>query len=101
MKKKKFDLYLGEVRIPADGSLNSFFSSGGTSYGIRSGAGSTYAAYREGKITLAQFLTDFDRELPFIPLNWQKGMAAFQRSCHQITPGLLDPYDGVENWEMY
>ena len=102
VKKKKFDLYLGEVRIPADGSLNSFFSSsGGTSYGIRSGAGSTYAAYREGKITLAQFLTDFDRELPFIPLNWQKGMAAFQRSCHQITPGLLDPYDGVENWEMY
>lgn len=102
VKKKQFDLYLGEVRIPADGSLHSFFSSsGGTAYGIRSGAGSSYSAYRAGKMTLTQFLADFDRELPFIPLNWQKGMAAFQRSCHQITPGLLDPYNGIEAWKTY
>ena len=52
-------------------------------------------------MTLAQFLADFDKELPFIPLNWQKGMAAFKRSCRQITPGLLDPYNGIEAWKTY
>lgn len=102
VKAKKFDLYLGEVRIPADGSLHSFFSTGGgTAYGIRSNAKTAYTAYRAGKMTLAQFLADFDKELPFIPLNWQKGMAAFKRSCRQITPGLLDPYDGVDTWKTY
>ena len=99
----KYDLYLGEVRLPADGSLASFFQKdGGTSFGIdfEGTAAKAYARYRKGDITLAGFLDIFQQTLPFIPLNLQKGMAVFHRSYRHITPSVLDPYYGLGNWDI-
>ncbi|MBP3388423.1 MAG: hypothetical protein J6K98_00950 [Clostridia bacterium] len=103
IEKGSFDLYLGEVRLPADGSLRSFFKKGGgTSYGIKTAGtcATAYTSYLAGDVTLAQFLKTFGQELPFIPLNWQKGMAAFKRSYQNITPGVLDPYYGLGSWDI-
>ncbi len=103
VERGKYDLYLGEVRLPADGSLSCFFEEdGGTSFGIdvEASAAKAYVRYRKGTVSLAEFLDIFQKELPFIPLNWQKGMAVFKRSYRHITPSVLDPYDGLGYWDI-
>ncbi|MBQ7302116.1 MAG: hypothetical protein IJW89_00850 [Clostridia bacterium] len=103
VKDGKYDLYLGEVRLPADGSLACFFTEdGGASFGIdtESTVAVYYTRYRKGTVSLAEFLDVFQQKLPFIPLNWQKGMAAFKRSYRHITPSVLDPYYGLGNWDI-
>ena len=103
IKKGSFDLYLGEVKLPADGSLRSFFKSGGgTSYGVKTAGtcANAYGSYLTGALSLKEFLTVFGQELPFIPLNWQKGMVAYRRSYQNITPSVLDPYYGLSDWDI-
>ena len=101
LKKGEFDLYLGEVRLPANMSLSSFFSAGGAAaYGIKSGsATAAYQKYLSGESTLADFCTAFAADMPYIPLCWRQGMAAHGRSLTGITPTGFDIYYGLETWK--
>ena len=66
-----FDLYLGEVKLPASMSLSAFFAAdGGASFGIDP-ASSVCASYNDlcaGEVEMATFLKVFSQELPFLPL---------------------------------
>ena len=66
-----FDLYLGEVKEPANMSLSAFFSEdGGAHYGIdlSGGASVSYRDLLSGGVEMATFIKVFSQEAPFLPL---------------------------------
>lgn len=98
--KGNFDLYLGEIRLPADMSLQPFLQGGNASYGISGGgaAAQAYAQYLSGGLTLQQFTDTFCTDLPFIPVCWQEGLAAYNRALSNVTPTAFDAFYGIESW---
>ena len=101
LKKGEYDLYLGEIRLTADHSLRPLLNGGDASFGIsQSGkAAVSYRAYLGGTATLAEFLTVFGEEMPYLPLCWRSGLAAYHRGITTVTPSAYDPYDGLAGWK--
>lgn len=101
LKKGKYDLYLGEIRLTADMSLRPLLAGGNASYGIvRSGAAAkAYAQYLKEEIKLAEFLTAFGEDMPYLPLCWRYGAAGFDRRLTSATPTGSDPYYGIAQWQ--
>lgn len=92
----QYDLYLGEIRLAANMDLSPLWR-----YGIdMSGAAvAAYTQYRAGEKTLAEFCETFAAEMPYIPLCWRCGFAAYDRRLATVTPHGYDPYYGIENWQ--
>lgn len=97
----KFDLYLGEIRLTGNMSLRALLTSGGAAAfgGMASGAAAdAYRAYLAGEVTAEQFTGTFVEDVPYIPLCWRKGAAAYSRNMTQVTPTAFDVYYGLEHW---
>lgn len=101
LKKGDFDLYLGEVRLAANMSLRPLLAGGSAGYGgdKKSPAAVAYTAYLAGESALAEFLTAFEADMPFIPLCWRSGFAAYDRRLTTATPVGYDPYYGFADWK--
>lgn len=101
LKSGKFDLYLGELRLTADHSLRPWLAGGDASYGIprSDGAAAAYRDYLSGTAALAEFLTAFGEDLPYIPVCWRSGLAAYDRGITTVTPTAYDPYGGLAGWK--
>ena len=97
----KYDLYLGEIHLTADMSLRPFLQGGGTAYGIQryGAAGTAYGQYLSGEASLEAFLAAFAEDMPYIPLCWRNGLAAFDRRLTAVTPTGYDPYYGLAEWK--
>lgn len=98
-----FDLYLGEVRLPANMSLSSLLTKGGAaSFGIDSnGAGAqAFARYLSGETDLAAFCTAFAGDMPFIPVCYRQGIAAYNRNISQISPHAFNLFYDVGKWHV-
>lgn len=103
LNKGQFDLYLGEIRLSADLSLRPFFSgSGSASAGGLSSTASAdaYTDFLSGTKTPAQFTELFVSDVPFIPLCWRDGMAAYNRSMNGVTPSVFNVYAGIGGWVL-
>ncbi len=100
LKSGKFDLYLGEVRLAANMSLSPLFS-GGAAYGVnRKGQAVTaYGEYLSGQRELSAFLDAFAADMPFVPLFWRQGFAAYDRRLTVATPTGYNAYYGFEKWK--
>ena len=96
----EYELYLGEYRFGADMSLRSLLLGGDTSYGVAkdSTAKTAYTAYLSGEDTLQSFLDTFGTDVPFIPLCYRGGVAAYDRRLTTVTPTGYDPYHGIAAW---
>ena len=96
-----YDLYIAEIHLTADMSLRPLLAGGAASYGIsRSGAAATaYGQYLSGAATLEQLLTAFAADMPYIPLCWRSGLAAYDRRLTTVTPTGQDPYSGFADWQ--
>ena len=93
-----FDLYIGEIRLTPSMNLFVFFRAGGAgAYGVNTAdkAAQSYAAYRAGEKTAAEFVADFSRDMPYIPLCYRQGMAAGHAALTYITPSAYSVYDGI------
>lgn len=93
-----FDLYIGEMRLTPSMNLFVFFRAGGAgAYGVNTAgeAAQSYAAYRAGEKTAAEFVADFGRDMPYIPLCYRQGMAAGHAALTYITPSAYSVYDGI------
>ena len=103
LKSGDFTLYLGEIRLPANMALWPFFTSGGpAAYGINT-SGITAAAYGEylaGGKTLQEFIDAFTQDVPFIPLCWREGLAAYDRSLTGVAPTAFNAYYGIGGWSF-
>lgn len=68
-------------------NLRPLLAGGSASYGIQAaGAGAAaYGQYLAGGKTLAEFVEAFVQDVPYIPLCWRKGLAAYSRTMSHIT----------------
>lgn len=96
----EYELYLGEYRFGADMSLRSLLLGGDTSYGVAidSASAAAYTAYLSGEGTLQSFLDTFGTDVPFMPLCYRGGVAAYDRRLTAVTPTGYDPYFGIAAW---
>ncbi len=101
LKSGKYDLYIGEIRLTADHSLRPLLQGGDASYGIsKTGdAAKAYTAYLSGDSKLTEFLKAFAADMPYIPLCWRDGIAAYDRRLTAVTPTGYDPYAGFAGWQ--
>ncbi len=96
-----YDLYLGEVRLTANMDLSPLFAGGSAGYGVPSDsvAAATFRRYLDGEVPLEEFVTAFADDMPYIPLCWRCGFAAYDRRFSTVTPHGYDPYYGFINWQ--
>lgn len=101
LQKGDYELYLGEIRLTADMSLRSLLLDKKTAYGVasKSTAKTAYAAYLNGSGTLQEFLDAFGTDMPYIPLCYRGGVAAYDRRLTVVTPTGYDPYHGIAGWK--
>ena len=97
----EYELYLGEYRFGADMSLRSILTDTRTAYGVagNSAAKTAYAAYLSGADSLQAFLDSFGTDVPFLPLCYRGGVAAYDRRLTAVTPTGYDPYHGIAAWQ--
>lgn len=103
ISKEQFNLYIGEIKLPPDMSLWSFFDSNGTArYGIdasTSKSAAAYSAYMDGSGKLGEFLLDFSDEMPFIPVVYRRGMICFTKTMNGDVQGTYyDCFSNIEDW---
>jgi peptide/nickel transport system substrate-binding protein len=99
----KFDMYLGEVMLTPDMSLNPLLTTGGSiTYGINTSTGaaaSSYYQYKTGAVDTKEFVDAFAADVPFVPLCYRNGIVAYSREL--IIPQnytTSDIYFGIEAW---
>jgi ABC-type transport system substrate-binding protein len=97
----EYELYVAEYRFGTDMSLRSLLLGGKTSYGVAedSAAAAAYTAYLSGASSLQDFLDTFGTDVPFIPLCYRGGVAAYDRRLTAVTPTGYDPYHGIAGWQ--
>lgn len=100
IKKGAFDLYIGEIRVPDDMSLNAFFtSSGEAAAGIAQNgeAAQSYASLMGGTVTVQNFCDSFMKDMPFVPLCFRTGVSA---SLRGVSPSIDTDkwYSNIEDW---
>ncbi len=97
----QYDLYIAEIRLTADMSLRPLLMGGDASYGIsRSGAAAVaYGQYLSGEMDLLDFIAAFATDMPYIPVCWRHGLAAYDRRLTTVTPVGYNPYAGFTVWK--
>ena len=79
----EYDLYIAEIKLPANMDLSEFFTYGGSaSYGMifdNLTCDEAYFRYKKGEITLDDFISVFNSDMPFIPLAYRNGRFLFTR----------------------
>ena len=99
-----FDIYLGEVKLPADMNLSCFFKEGGRlGYGIDSTStvASAYSDFASGKIDITTFNMVFHDEQPFIPVCYRSAVAYYSRAISfegNVTE--YEPFLNAYSWEI-
>ncbi len=80
----EYDLYIGEIKIPATMNISALMSSGGAAaYGINYDyltCDEEYERYKNGEISLDDFLAAFSMDMPFIPLVYRNGRFLYTRN---------------------
>ncbi len=99
LKSGKYDLYLGEIRLTANMDLSPLLG-GKMSYGMKKDGKAvlSYGRYRSGEITADEFSAVFADDLPYIPLCWRCGFAAYDRRLGTVTPHGFNVYYGFADW---
>ncbi|MBR1811687.1 MAG: hypothetical protein IJ766_08605 [Clostridia bacterium] len=103
LENGNYELYLGEVKLPGDGSLDAFFG-GNAGYGIAetSVAYAAYQAVEDGSGTVAAFLTAFLEDFPFIPLCFRSDLLVCGGNI--AVPGADEafgsPLSALEQWQV-
>lgn len=98
-----FELYIGEVKIANDFNFDCFFSpAGGADFGIETtDLQSTYRKYREGGVSLQDFITVFCDENPFIPIGYKYANVCLDQNVK--TAGTItenNMYPQIEEWSQ-
>ncbi len=100
VEKGSFDMYIGEVKLGADMNLDTFFFEDGLcSIGIDT-EGESALAYSEvlsSNMTVEAFSGVFMRDIPFAPLCFRTGVAAYLRGVN-LNIETDKWYSNIEQW---
>lgn len=95
-----FTLYLGEVKLGENLSLAPFFG-GAASAGADTSLPvfAAYAAYAAGEIGLSAFVDAFLDDMPFVPLCYRAGLAAYSRGiAPDFSAAAYAVYGDITQW---
>lgn len=95
-----FTLYLGEVKLGENMSLSPFFG-GAASAGADSTlpVNAVYTAFAAGEVSLSDFANAFLDDMPFVPLCYRAGLAAYSRSiAPDFSAAAYDIYGDITLW---
>lgn len=97
LKAGKYDLYLGEILLTPDMSLTMFLQKGGAAaYGVdNTTLYEKYVAFRQKATSAASFVVAFGEEMPYIPLCWMQGMAAYAENIPVKDPTAYNLFKGL------
>lgn len=97
----EFTLYLGETKLPENLSLSAFFG-GALSVGMQTDLPvfGEYAAFCRGERTAAHFADSFLDDMPFVPICYRAGMAAYTGSVQpDFSTAAYDIYGDITLWK--
>lgn len=95
-----FTLYLGEVKLGENLSLSPFFG-GAASAGADTSLPvfSAYTAFAAGEIGLSAFADAFLNDMPFVPICYRAGLAAYSRGiAPDFSAAAYDVYGDIALW---
>ncbi len=101
LRNGRCDVYIGEIRLTANWDLSPLLAGGAASYGVdaKGAAAESYAAFCEGEITAAEFSAVMAEDVPYIPLCWRRGMAAYARALIGVNPQAFNAYADLGIWK--
>lgn len=103
LQSGSFDLYLGEIKLPADLDVSAFFTAGGAaSYGKAAASSfyTSFSAYRSGTGTLEAACKAFASETPFIPVCFRLGTVSYKHGFHgNIIATSHDIFYNIQDWQ--
>ncbi len=96
-----YDLYIGEMKLLNNMSLDVLLSGSTFLAGTRSEALlSAYRSYRDGSGKYADFIRAFNEEVPFVPLLFRSGILIYNRNIKsEIKVSATDIYYNLEEWK--
>lgn len=103
LSQVNYDLYIGEVKLSHDMSLEPFFGEdAGASFGINKQTDivQEYYSFRAGDVSIQRFIDFFNVYLPFIPLCFRQGIASYTNELSYSEEGTdSDIFAGIYSWQ--
>ncbi|MBR2876691.1 MAG: hypothetical protein IKC01_06105 [Clostridia bacterium] len=101
LKSEHYEIYIGEIELPADGDLTEFFSeSGSVNYGISTKSFIPYENFKDGKLNMTEFIENFYTSVPFVPLFYRKNVLSVNPEISGIDSTESDAYASVNEWHV-
>ncbi len=106
-----FEMYLGEIKIPANMNISQFFTSGSTvNAALRlvdenekefTLCSDEYRALLSGSLSISDFCRTFESEMPFIPVCYRCGVEIYSRDfSSQISGTCYDNFYNIDTWSV-
>ena len=103
VERGKFDLYIGEVSLTPNMSLDTFFGGyGAAAHGIwNKTASDAYYDFLAGEMNFDAFMEAFNEDMPFIPLCYRKGIVASVKELQGAQQAYVgDLFADIEEWHF-
>lgn len=100
-----YDMFLGEVKLSNDMSLNTFFATGGTCSGSinlpESLCAKSYSEYVSGNGKIGDFVIDFKEEMPIVPVVYRKGVVSYSNQM-KVKPdsNYGNLFSNISQWTL-
>ncbi len=107
-----FEMYLGEIKIPANMDMSAFFNTSGAANAVitkvldegNAEINVTCDAYkklRAGEYSLSDFCLLFENEMPFVPLCYRTAAMFYSRDFKtEIKPTCYDNFYDINTWQL-
>lgn len=101
LKGGGFDLYIGEINLPPNLALDSFFTKeGAASFGISDKCFADYFAFKKSEIIMSEYIERFYTEVPFIPVCYRRSVMSYDKAISGVETSFGDPYYSVYSWSL-
>lgn len=101
LEEGHYEIYIGEIELPADYDLSEFFTAeGAVNYGISEKASVLYVNFKEGRNNMTEFVEGFNTTVPFAPLFFRKTVMSVNPNISGITSNEGDVYLSVCDWKV-
>jgi len=101
LEEGHYEIYIGEIELPADYDLTEFFTAeGAVNYGISEKASVLYVNFKEGRSNMTEFVEGFNTTVPFAPLFFRKTVMSVNPNISGITSTEGDVYLSVCDWKV-
>lgn len=98
-----YDLYIGEVKVPASMDLSALFGKSSVISGIseNDSTGAAYEEFEQGNISLAAFTDSFIQNMPFAPVVYRMGALVYSDNISAAADcDYMNSYKNIYEWKL-